>query len=66
MFRILPKELGRIRNNSKFIAQTLRDKFTAERQEATQRLLEAAYQKAGKQDRQQTREWDVVGGDGIE
>ena len=59
------KELGRIKNKSRFIAQTLREKFMAERKKSTDSLLENAYKKAATEDRDLVQDWNGVSGDGI-
>ena len=59
------KELGRIKNKSRFIAQTLRERFMLKRRKATESLLEKSYKKVAQEDGLLVREWDSVASDGI-
>ncbi len=60
------KELRRIKNKSRFIAQTLREKFIHERKKHTEKILENAYKKSSKEDTIVAKEWDSTINDGIE
>ena len=60
------KELGNVKNKSRFIAQTLREKFITERKIAIEKKLEESYKKSSQEDSMLIKDWDVVSGDQID
>jgi hypothetical protein len=62
----LVKDLKRIKNKSRYIADALREKFKAERKMDMERTLTEAYKKAAKEDAHFMEEWDGTAGDALE
>ena len=57
------KELRRVKNKSRFIAQTLREKFIIEQKKAMEKKLEESYKKSAQEDSTLVKDWDGVSGD---
>lgn len=60
------KELKRFKNKSRFIAETLREKFISQYKNAMDKKLEESYKKSAHEDALLVKEWDVVTGDQID
>ena len=60
------KELQRVKNKSRFIAQTLREKFINDRKNTLEKKLEEAYRKSAHEDSGLIKDWDTVSGDQID
>ena len=60
------KELRRVKNKSRFIAQTLREKFIPEHKKAMEKKLEESYKKSAQEDSALVKDWDAVSGDQID
>jgi predicted CopG family antitoxin len=60
------KDLKRVKNKSRYIADALREKFQVEKKKALERVLTESYRRAAKEDALLAKELDVAAGDGIE
>lgn len=60
------KDLAHIKNKSRFITETLRERFSKERKKAMDRLLQESYKKSAQEDKVIAKEWDGLSADGIE
>lgn len=60
------KELAHIKNKSRFITETLREKFAKERKKEMDRKLQEAYKQSAQEDKTLAKEWDGVLADGVE
>jgi metal-responsive CopG/Arc/MetJ family transcriptional regulator len=60
------KDLKRVKNKSRYIAEALREKFQVEKKKETERILAEAYKQAAQDERHLNKEWDNTVGDGIE
>ena len=60
------KELKRVKNKSRFIAITLRERFVLDRKNQMAVILEKAYQKAAVEDKALVSQLDISAADGID
>ncbi len=60
------KELRHVKNKSRFIAQTLREKFVTEYKKAMEKKLEESYRKSAQEDSMLVKDWDAAAGDQID
>ncbi len=54
------KELRRVKNKSRFIAETLRDKFKAEKRKKMEKILVEGYKQSAKEDQKINKEWEQI------
>ncbi len=59
----LAKDLENVNNKSKFIAETLRERFKKDKKQIMLKQLKDAYQKSAKEDQLVAKEWDNTFGD---
>jgi len=60
----LAKDLKKVNNKSKFIADTLRDRFKKDKKQSMLKQLKEAYQKSALEDQVVVKDWDNTSGDG--
>ena len=60
----LAKDLKKVNNKSKFIADTLRDRFKKDKKQSMLKQLKEAYQKSAQEDQVVVKDWDNTSGDG--
>ena len=57
------RELRHVKNKSRFIAETLREKFITEYKNMIDKKLEESYKKSVQEDLMLVKDWDIASGD---